>query len=49
MVQELNDMRLDFYLPVPLKVGCKIKIVLPEPYSVNTVQSLITSKAFGAI
>ena len=41
-------MRLDFYLPVPLNPGCRLKIILPEQYSVDTIQTLITQQAFGA-
>jgi len=49
MIQEINDMRLDFYLPVPLNAGCKLKIVLPVQYSVDYIQSLTTQKAFGRL
>ena len=47
MIQEVNDMRLNFYLPVPLNPGCKVKIILPEQYSVDYIGSLHTQKAFG--
>ena len=47
MIQEVNDMRLDFYLPVPLNAGCKIEIVLPEQYSLDDVKQLTSQKAFG--
>lgn len=47
MIQEINDMRLNFYLPVPLNPGCKVKIILPEQYSVDYIKSLSTQKAFG--
>jgi len=49
MIQEINEMRLDFYLPVPLNAGCKVKIVLPIQYSVDYIESLTTKMAFGSI
>ena len=49
MIQELNEMRLDFFLPVPLNPGCVLTIFLPEQYSIDTISSLTTLKAFGAI
>ena len=49
MIQEINDMRLDFYLPVPLNPGCKVKIILPIQYSVDYVKSLTSKMAFGSI
>ena len=30
VVQEMNDMRLEFYLPVPLDAGCRITVKLPS-------------------
>ena len=47
MVQEMNDMRLDFFLPVPLNPGCKVKITFPQQYSMDDVQTLETQNAFG--
>lgn len=49
MIQELNDMKLDFFLPVPLNSGCKLKLILPQQYSVDDIKSLTTLKAFGPI
>lgn len=46
-IQEVNDMRLNFYLPVPLNPGCQVKIILPEQYTVDYIGSLYTQKAFG--
>lgn len=48
MIQELNDMRLDFFLPVPLNQGCKLSIFLPEQYSVDTIHTLTSFMAFGS-
>ena len=47
MVQEMNDMRLDFFLPVPLNPGCKVKINFPKQYSLDDVHTLETQNAFG--
>ena len=48
MIQELNDMRLDFYLPVPLNDGCKVHVGLPQQYSVNEIRRVETYNVFGA-
>ena len=29
VVQEMNDMQLSFYLPVPLDAGCLLTVKLP--------------------
>ena len=47
MIQEVNDMRLDFYLPVPLNEGCKVHVALPEEYSVSEIQRVMTFNVFG--
>ena len=49
MIQEMNDMQLDFFLPVPLNAGCKVRIVLPPQYSVETVETVLTKNAFGSM
>ena len=47
MIQEMNDMSLDFFLPVPLNIGCKVKITFPSQYSLDDVHTLETLNAFG--
>jgi hypothetical protein len=47
MIQEVNDMRLDFYLPVPLNEGCKVQVTLPEEYYVAEVERVMTHNVFG--
>lgn len=47
MVQEMNDMQLDFFLPVPLNKGCKVKLGFPPQYSIDDVHTLETLNAFG--
>ena len=47
MIHEMNDMRLDFFLPVPLNAGCKVKITFPAQYSIDDVHTLETLNAFG--
>lgn len=47
MVQEMNDMQLNFYLPVPVNKGCILKVFLPEEYSVNDINTVVTKNAFG--
>ena len=47
MIQEINDMRLDFYLPVPLNAGCKVNVALPSQYSVSEVRRVETFNVFG--
>ena len=41
-------MQLDFFLPVPLNPGCKVKITFPKQYSLSDVYMLETAYAFGA-
>ena len=47
IIQEVNDMKLDFFLPVPLNEGCKVNVALPEEYSVSEIQRVMTHNAFG--
>ena len=49
MIQEINSMRLDFFLPVPLNPGCVVDIFFPEQYSVETVKTMTTLNAFGSL
>ena len=45
----MNDMSLDFFLPVPLNIGCKVKITFPSQYSMDDVHTLETLNAFGLL
>ena len=47
MIQEVNDMQLTFYLPVPLNAGCRVTVELPEQYSVETLSVVNTLMVFG--
>jgi hypothetical protein len=42
VVQEMNDMQLSFYLPVPLDKGCLLTVKLPYQYSVETITKVGT-------
>lgn len=47
MIQQADDMKLSFYLPVPLDQGCQVTVVLPEQYSVSTVETVGSLQVFG--
>ena len=49
MVQETNEVRLDFYLPVPLNPGCKLEVTLPAQYSVEDVKQVQSLAVFGRV
>jgi hypothetical protein len=48
IIQELNAMRLQFFLPVPLNAGCMIEVKLPSQYNVNTITTVYTDRVFGS-
>ena len=48
MIQQSDEMKLSFILPVPLNEGCKVTVVLPSQYSVSTIEEVKTFLAFGA-
>ena len=49
MIQRAEEMKLSFYLPVPLNEGCKVTVELPQQYSVMTVTAVTSLGAFGSI
>lgn len=48
MIQQADDMKLSFFLPVPLNQGCKVTVVLPAQYSISTIKYVGTLQAFGS-
>ena len=47
MIQEVSDMQLDFFLPVPLNAGCKVNVTLPDQYNVEEIARVTTLGDFG--
>lgn len=47
MIQKTDDMKLSFYLPVPLDQGCKVTVVLPEQYNTKSLTKVGTQQVFG--
>ncbi len=42
-------MRLSFQSPVPVNAGCRLTVVLPEEFSVSTINQVSISGLFGSL
>jgi hypothetical protein len=48
MIQQADQMKLTFYLPVPLDAGCVVTVSLPGQYDTSLITSVNSQKLFGS-